>query len=97
MGAAPVALAGRVVLGIRLCFQHQTPKQADVCLAFHYPAANQLRGDDLRWTAEERVGQGWEELGDELVADASQVEARAQTRSDTPYALTQSQNSGSKH
>ena len=32
----------------------------------HQPAANQLRGNDLRLTAEEGVGQGWEILGDGL-------------------------------
>ena len=42
-----------VVLGIRLCFHHHTPEQAAVCLTFHQPAANQLRSNDLRWTAEE--------------------------------------------
>ena len=58
-GAAAVAVAGGVVLGIRLRFHHHTPEQAAVCLAFHQPAANQLRGNDLRWTAEEGVGQKW--------------------------------------
>ena len=62
-GAAAVAAGGRVVLGIRLRFHHHTPEQAAVCLPFHQPAANQLRGNDLRWTAEEGVGQGWEERG----------------------------------
>ena len=59
-GAAAVAVASGVVLGIRLRFHHHTPEQAAVCLAFHQPAANQLRGNDLRWTTEEGVGQGWE-------------------------------------
>ena len=63
-GGAP--LAGGVVLGLRLRFHHHTPEQAAVVLAFHQPAANQLRGDDLRWTAEEGVGQGWEILGSGL-------------------------------
>ena len=35
-------------------------------MAFHQPAANQCRSNDLRWTAEEGVGQGWEILGDGL-------------------------------
>ena len=65
-GAAAVAVAGGVVLGIRLRFHHHTPEQAAVVLAFHQPAANQRRGNDLRWTAEEGVGLGWEILGDEL-------------------------------
>ena len=58
-GAAAIGVAGEVVLGICLRFHHHTPEQAAVCLAFHQPAANQLRGNDLRWTAEEGVGQGW--------------------------------------
>ena len=63
-GAAEAAVTSGVVLGIRLRFHHHTPEQAAVCLAFHQPAANQLRGDDLRWTAEEGVRQGWEIVGD---------------------------------
>ena len=55
-------MTGGVVLGIRLCFHDHTPEQAAVCLAFHQQAANQRRGNDLRWTAEEGVGQGWEIL-----------------------------------
>ena len=54
-GAAAVAVACRVVQVMRLRFHHHTPEQAAVCLAFHQPAANQLRGNDLRWTAEEGV------------------------------------------
>ena len=65
-GAAAVAVTSGVVLGIHLRFNHHTPEQAGVCLAFHQPAANQLRSDDLRWTTEEGVGQGWETLGDGL-------------------------------
>ena len=55
-----------IVLGIRLRFHHHTPEQAAVCLAFHQPAANQLRGNDLRWAAEEGLGQGCEIVGDGL-------------------------------
>ncbi len=58
-GAAAVAVAGGVVLGIRLRFHHHTPEQGVVCLAFHQPAANQRRGNDLGRTAEEGVGQGF--------------------------------------
>ena len=61
-----VAACGGVVLGIRLRFHHHTPEQAAVCLPFHQQAANQLRGNDLRWTAEEGVGQGWKALDDGL-------------------------------
>ena len=57
-------MTGGIVLGIRLCFHNHAPQQTSVRLAFHQPAANQLRGNDLRWTAEEGVGQGWEILGD---------------------------------
>ena len=64
--AAAVAMAGGLLLGIRLRFHHHTPEQAAVCLAFHQPTANQLRGNDLRWTAEEGVGQGLESVGDGL-------------------------------
>ena len=52
-----------IVLGISLGFNYHAPQQAAVCLAFHQPAAHQLRSNDLRWTAEEGVGQGWEDLG----------------------------------
>ena len=65
-GAAAVAVTGGLFLGIRLCFHHHTPEQDAVCLAFHQPAANQRRGNDLRWMAEEGLGQGWETLADEV-------------------------------
>ena len=55
-------MTGGIVLGIRLRFNNHAPEQAAVCLAFHQPAANQLRGNDLSRTAEEGVGQGWEIL-----------------------------------
>ena len=57
-GEAAIAVASGVVLGIRLHFHHHTPEQAAVCLPFHQPVANQFRGNDLRWTAEEGVRQG---------------------------------------
>jgi hypothetical protein len=59
-------MTGGIVLGIGLCFHHHTPEQTSVSLAFHQPATNQLRGNDLRWTAEEVVGESWEVLGDGL-------------------------------
>ena len=59
-------MAGRLVLGIGLCFHNHPPKQAAVVLTFHQPAADQLRGNDLGWAAEEGVGQGWKILGDRL-------------------------------
>ena len=55
-------MTGGIVLGIGLCFHNHAPQQTSIRLAFHQPAANQLRGNDLRWTAEEGVGQGWEVL-----------------------------------
>ena len=74
-GAATVAVAGGVVLGIRLRFHDHAPQQGAVCLAFHQLAANQLRGNDLRWTAEEGVRQGWEVLGDGLNCDGDRTKA----------------------
>ena len=55
-----------IVLGIGLGFNDHAPEQAAVVLAFHQPAAHQSRSDDLRWTAEEGLGQGWEIGGDGL-------------------------------
>ena len=59
-------MAGGLGLAIRLRFHNHSPEQAAVCLPFHQPAGNQLRGNDLRWTAEEGVGQDWEIHGDGL-------------------------------
>ena len=53
-----------IVLGIGLGFNDHAPEQAAVVLAFHQPAAHQIRSDDFRWAAEERLGQGREILGD---------------------------------
>ena len=55
-----------IVLGLRLRFNDHTPEQADVVLACHQPAVHQIGGNDLRWTVEEGLGEGWEERGDEL-------------------------------
>ena len=65
-GTAAIAVAGGVVLGIRLCFHDHAPKQAAIGLAFHQPAAHQIRSDDFCGAAEESMGQGWEILGDVL-------------------------------
>ena len=46
-GAAAIAMAGGVVLGIRLRFHHHAPEQAAVCLAFRQQAADELGGDQL--------------------------------------------------
>ena len=56
-------MTGGIVLGIRLRFHNHPPEQAAVCLAFHQPAAHQIRGNDLGRTAEEVAGQGWESVG----------------------------------
>ena len=59
-------MASGLLLGIRLGFHHHTPKQAAVLLAFHQQATDEVGGDDLRWTAEKGVGQGWEDLSNGL-------------------------------
>ena len=58
-----VAVAGEVVLGIRLRFNNHTPQQLAVFLAFHQQAADELGGDDLSAAGEEGLGESWEELG----------------------------------
>ena len=57
-------MAGGLVLGIRLRFHNHAPKQLATFLAFYQPASNQLRGNDLRWTAEETSGKSRKILGD---------------------------------
>ena len=52
-----------IVLGIRLRFHHHTPEQAAVCLAFHQPAANQLRGNDLSGAGKKALGEVFGERG----------------------------------
>ena len=55
-------VTSRVVLGVRLRFHDYAPKQTSIGLAFHQPAAHQIRSHDLCWAAEEGVGQGWKVL-----------------------------------
>ena len=62
-GAAAIAVASGVVLGISLRFHDHAPQQTSIRLAFHQPAANQLRGNELRWTAEEGFREGLGECG----------------------------------
>ena len=62
-GAAAVAVAGGVVLGIRLGFHHHAPEQAAVLLAFHQQAADELGSDQLGRAGEEGLGKGWGVLG----------------------------------
>jgi len=55
-GAAAVAVAGGVVLRIRLRFHHHTPQQLAIRLALHQQAADELGGNDLSGAAEEALG-----------------------------------------
>ena len=57
-GAAAVAVAGGVVLGIRLGFHNHPPKQAAVPLAFHQKATDEVGCDHLCWATEEGVREG---------------------------------------
>ena len=56
---APVAVAGGIVLGIRLCFHDHTPKQAAVVLAFYQQATDEVGGDQLGRAGEKALGEGW--------------------------------------
>ena len=64
-GAAAIAVAGGVVLGICLGFHHHAPQQAPVPLALHQQATNQVGGDQLGRAGEEGLGERWGVLGDE--------------------------------
>jgi hypothetical protein len=57
-GAAAVAVAGRVVLGIRLRFHNHAPEQLPIRLAFHQQAADEVGGNHLCWATEEGVREG---------------------------------------
>ena len=59
-GATAEAVAGGVVLGIRLGFHHHAPEQAAVCLAFHQQATDEVGGDQLGGAGEEGLEEGWE-------------------------------------
>ena len=52
-GAAPVPVAGRLALAIRLCFHNHAPEQRASWLAFDQQAADQLGGNLLGGAAEE--------------------------------------------
>jgi len=52
-GAAAVAVAGGLLLGIRLRFHKYAPQQLAIGLAFHQQAADQLGGDHLGWAGVE--------------------------------------------
>jgi hypothetical protein len=62
-GAAAVAVAGGVVLGIRFRFHNHAPQQLASGLALHQQAADELRGDDLGRAGEEGLGEGLGERG----------------------------------
>ncbi len=55
--AAAVAVAGGLLLGIRLRFHNHPPQQVTIRLAFHQQAANQLRGNHLGGAGEEGLGE----------------------------------------
>ncbi len=55
--AAAIPVAGRVVLGIRLCFHNHAPQQLAIRLPFHQQAADELRGNLLGGAAEEGLGE----------------------------------------
>ena len=56
-GAAAVAVAGRLLLGIRLRFHNHAPEQLTIRLAFHQQAADELRCHNLSGAAEEGLGE----------------------------------------
>ena len=58
-GAAAEAVAGGVVLGIRLGFHHHAPKQAAVLLVFHQQATDEVGGNQLGGAGEEGLGERW--------------------------------------
>ncbi len=59
-GAAPMPVAGGVVLAIRLRFHNHAPHQLATFLAFHQQAADELGGDDFGGAGEEGLGECWE-------------------------------------
>ena len=56
-GAAAVAVAGGLLLGIRLRFHNHAPQQLPSGLALHQQAADELGGNLLGGAAEERAGE----------------------------------------
>jgi len=55
-GAAALAVAGGLLLGIRLRFHHHAPQQLPSGLAFHQQATDELGGDQLGG-ARRRIGE----------------------------------------
>jgi hypothetical protein len=62
--AAAIAVAGRLLLRIRLRFHHRGPQQLSSGLAFHKQATDEVGGNLLGGAAEEGLGESWEVLGD---------------------------------
>ena len=61
--AAAVAVAGGLLLGIRLRFHKYAPQQLTIRLAFHQQAADQLGGNELGGAGEEALGEMQGERG----------------------------------
>jgi len=61
--AAAVAVAGGLLLGIRLRFHNHTPQQLASFLAFHHKAADELGGNHLGGAGEEGLGEVLGERG----------------------------------
>ena len=55
-GAAAAALTGGLLLGIPIGFNHHTPEQTDVLLAFHQQASGEVGGNQLGRAGEEGLG-----------------------------------------
>ena len=72
-----------IVLGISLGFNDHAPEQAAVVLAFHQPAAHQIRSNDFRRAAEEGFRQGWEIFSDGQGGYGSGCRKRAESLSIT--------------
>ena len=58
-GAAAVAVAGGVVLGIRLRFHNRAPQEVAIGLAFHQKAADEVGSNLFGRAAEEGLGERW--------------------------------------
>ena len=58
--AAPMPVAGGLVLRIRLRFHNHAPQEVAIGLAFHQQAADEVGGNNLGGAGEEGLGEGWE-------------------------------------
>ncbi len=58
--AASVAVAGRLLLGIRFRFHNHAPQQLAIHFALHQQAADEVGGNHLGGAGEESLGEGWE-------------------------------------